>query len=111
MYMNEYKAMWQNYANFKDRTSVRGYWMAYLFNFLAALIISIIVGIIPQLAFLSAIYSLAVLVPGLAISVRRLNDTGRHWGWLFISLIPLVGSIILIVYLCQPTTNQQGDQV
>lgn len=111
MYMYEYKAMWQNFANFRDRTSVRGYWMAFLFNFLVGLVLSIIIAIIPQLSFLSGLYSLAALIPGLALAVRRLNDTGRHWGWLFISLVPLVGSIILIIFMCQPTTNYQGNQV
>ena len=109
--MNEYKAMWLNYANFRDRTSIRGYWMAVLFNFIAALILGIIASIIPQLSFLSSLYSLAVLIPGLALSVRRLRDTGRHWGWIFISLVPLVGSILLIVFLCQQTSNYQGNQV
>lgn len=109
--MQEYIAMWMNYANFSDRTSVRGYWMAFLFNCLAALILGVIVAIIPALAFLSGLYSLAVLIPSLAIAVRRLRDAGKQWYWLFIALIPLVGEIILIVFLCQPTVSNEGAQV
>jgi len=109
--MNEFKAMWLNYANFADRTSIRGYWMAFLFNFIVGLILSVIIGIIPQLAFVSSLYSLAALIPGIAIAVRRLRDASMHWGWIFISLVPLAGTIILIIFLCKPTTNAEGNQV
>lgn len=109
--MQEYLAMWKNYVNFKDRTSVRGYWMAFLFNFLAGIILGILTGILPVLGFLSGLYSLAILIPSLAIVVRRLRDAGKAWYCIFISLVPLVGSIILIVWLCRPTSNFEGEQV
>ena len=86
--MQEYLAMWKNYVNFKDRTSVRGYWMAVLFNILAAFVLGIIAGIIPALSFLAGLYSLAILIPSLAIVVRRLRDTGRAWYYIFISCVP-----------------------
>ena len=111
IFMQEYLAMWKNYANFSDRTSVRGYWMAFLFNFLAALVLGIVVAILPVLTFLPGLYSLAGLIPGLAICVRRLRDAGKQWYWIFIGLIPLVGGIILIVFLCQPTVSSEGAQV
>lgn len=94
--LNHYIAMWVNYANFSGRTTVPGYWWAYLANF----IISFIMG---YLGILGTIYSLAVLVPALAMAVRRLNDAGKHWAWIFINFIPLVGQIIFIVMLCQPS--------
>ena len=109
--MQEYLAMWQNYANFGDRTSVRGYWMAFLFNFLASLVLGLIAQIIPILSFLAGIYSLAALVPGLAIVVRRLRDAGKHWACIFLVFIPLVGAIVLIVFLCQGTRSNEGNQV
>ena len=52
--MKEYLDMWKNYANFSGRTSVRGYWMAFLFNFIASAVFSII-GSIPALAFLAGL--------------------------------------------------------
>lgn len=109
--MQEYLAMWKNYVNFKDRTSVRGYWMAVLFNIIAVAILNVIAVAVPVLGFLSTIYALAVLVPGLAIIVRRLRDTGKAWYYIFFNLIPLVGTIILIVFLCQKTSNTEGEQV
>lgn len=48
--MQEYQAMWRNYLNFYDRTSVRGYWMAVLFNFVATLALTLIGKIIPFLS-------------------------------------------------------------
>lgn len=108
--MNEFKAMWLNYVNFTDRTSVRGYWMAFLVNLIVSFVLGIIVAILPPLAFVTSLYSLAILIPSLAISVRRLRDAGKHWAWLFISLIPL-GAIVLIVFLCMPTASSEGNQV
>ena len=57
------------------------------------------------------IYSLAVLIPGLAVGVRRLHDTGRSGWWLLLALIPIIGAIILIVYFAQdsqPESNEYG---
>ena len=109
--MNEYVAMWKNFANFSDRTSCRGYWMAFLINFIIGLVLSVIIAIIPKLAFISSIYGLAVLIPSLAMAVRRLRDTGKQWGWIFVSLVPLVGAIILIVMLCKPSIPDDGTAV
>lgn len=106
--MKEYLDMWKNYANFSGRTSVRGYWMAFLVNFIVGIVITILVAIIPALAIVSTLYSLAAVIPGLAISVRRLNDAGYRWVHILLGFIPLVGVIILIVLLCKasvPTEN------
>ncbi len=96
--LNYYVDMWKNFANFSGRTNVPAYWWASLVNF----IISTILGYIP---YVGIIYTLAVLIPGLSITVRRLNDAGKAWGWIFINLIPLVGQIIFIIMLCKPSKN------
>ena len=103
--MNEYIEMWKHYADFSGKTTVKGYWMAFLINFLVALVLGFLVQAVSSLAFLSTIYSLAVLIPGLAICVRRLNDAGKSWANIFWSFLPLVGAIILIVKLCAPSQN------
>lgn len=102
--MNEYLAFWMNYLNFSDRTTVRGYWMAFLFNVIANLILSLI-GRLLRTNLPTYLFSLATLLPGIAIAVRRLRDAGRHWTWIFIGLIPLVGPIWLIVLLCKPSVS------
>lgn len=109
--MQEYVNMWKNYVNFNDRTTVRGYWMAFLFNFLAGLVLSILAAIAPSLGILGSLYSLAALIPGIAITMRRLRDAGRHPALILISLIPLVGAIILIVFLCGASIPDDGRPV
>jgi len=102
--------MWKNFANFKDRTTVRGYWMAFLFNIIIAFVIGIIAGITGLMA-ISVIYSLAIFVPALAMLVRRLRDAGKHWACMFVALIPLAGIIILIVFLVKASVPNDGVPV
>ena len=106
--MKEYLDMWKNYANFGGRTSVRGYWMAFLGNVIVAFVLGFVVGLLQGPAIISSIYTLAALIPGLAITVRRLRDAGQGWGWIFISFVPVVGAIILIVKLCKPSVAEEA---
>lgn len=110
--MEEYLAMWKNYANFSDRTSVRGYWMAVLFNMIIIMILTnITIYVSPYFYFVSSIYSIAALIPGIALCVRRLRDAGKHWASVFINFIPFAGQIVFIIWLCQPTCCTEGKQV
>lgn len=61
---------------------------------------------------LGGIYSLAVLIPGIAVSVRRLHDTERSGWWLLIGLVPLIGAIVLLVFMVQDSkagSNRFGE--
>ena len=98
--------MSKNYVNFKDRTDRRGYWMAVLVN----AIIGVILGIIGVKA-LTTIYGLAVLVPGIAIAVRRLRDAGFPWQNIFFGFIPIAGVIILILKFVKPSAADDGTPV
>ncbi len=108
--MNWYLKCLSNYATFSGRARRTELWMYYLFNYIFALVIYfvsvILVAITAESAFLSIliIYILAVLVPGIAVTIRRLHDTGRSGWWYFISFIPFVGVIVLIVFLCEDGT-------
>ncbi len=111
--MEEYKKMWKNYAVFSGRSTRRDYWMAVLFNIIVAFAVGIVAGIL-KLGFLSLLYSLAIIIPGIALNFRRLHDTNRSAWWLLISLVPFVGSIILLVFYCLPSVdegNRFGDIV
>lgn len=108
-----YKEYWKGYVDFTGRTSVGGYWWAVLAHFLAALLLSFLVRLLGDLSnnqhavvsFLTTFW-LICLLPSLAITVRRLRDAGRSWANLFWALLPIVGSIMLIVMLCKPTSSE-----
>ncbi|WP_368234144.1 DUF805 domain-containing protein [Anaerotruncus rubiinfantis] len=107
-FLKEYIAMWKNYANFKDRTTVRGYWMAFVVNILVGVVINVLTMMISIFGIVGGLYSLAALIPGIAICIRRLHDIGKSgWYWL-VGLIPLVGWIILIVWFVKPSVNENN---
>jgi len=102
------------YATFTGRASRPEYWWWTLFVFLVSIGLSLIdnLALAPALGFepfqddtpgiLSLIFSLAVLVPGLAVSVRRLHDIGRSGWWLLIVLVPVIGFLVLLWWAIQP---------
>jgi uncharacterized membrane protein YhaH (DUF805 family) len=73
-----------------------------LANFIVAFVIGLI-AMVPALAFLSYVFSVATLIPSLAIMVRRLRDAGYKWYNVFWAFLPIAGIIILIVLLVKPT--------
>ncbi|MER6192195.1 DUF805 domain-containing protein [Streptomyces cyaneofuscatus] len=108
--MDWYLAVLKNYAGFSGRARRKEYWMFTLISFVISLVLSIIGNLIGA-DFLSYIYAVAILIPTLAVAVRRLHDTSRSGWWLLIGLIPLVGFIILIVFLAsegKQEPNQYG---
>ena len=101
----------ERYAQFQGRSGRAEFW----WYFLAALIIGIVFNILIAVSniffVLYVIYGLAVLIPGLAVGVRRLHDTDKTGWWLLIALIPIVGIIVLIVFWATegaPGPNQYG---
>jgi uncharacterized membrane protein YhaH (DUF805 family) len=96
-----WQKMWQNYLNvlkkytaFDGRAGREEFWLFALVN----LIISFVLSFIGPLGYL---YSLAVLIPCLAVGARRLHDTGRSGWFLLLGFIPLAGPIALIVLMAQ----------
>lgn len=109
--MDWYLAVLKKYADFSGRARRKEYWMFALINFLITLVIGVLASMASAFTVLGWIYALAVLIPGIAVTVRRLHDTGRSAWMLLIALIPLVGAIVLIVFLCQdsaPGNNEYG---
>jgi uncharacterized membrane protein YhaH (DUF805 family) len=98
---------WKNYFTFTGRARRKAYWMFVLFNIIAAVIANIIDSVIGTGGLIGGIYSLAVLLPGIALGVRRLHDIGKSGWWMLIALVPLIGLIVLLVFAC--TDSQPGD--
>lgn len=92
--MNWYKkVILENYTNFDGRARRSEYWYFVLLNTIFVILVSLINPV------LYGLYALLVLLPGLAVSVRRLHDVGKSGAWLFISLVPIIGGIWLLVLM------------
>ena len=103
-FIDAIKMFFTKYADFNTRSRRSEYWWAALFCALAGMVAS---AILKNYAWL---WTLAILVPSIALGVRRLHDIGKPGTYYLFVLIPLVGSIILLVWFCQDSTgdNQWG---
>ncbi len=112
--MNHYLGAFKKFATFVGRATRSEYWYFVLFNAMAMLILGMIDQAIASGQnnwLLSGIYYLVVLIPGLALSVRRLHDIGKSGWMLLIILIPLVGIfwyLFLLLTDSQPGDNKYG---
>ena len=106
--MNWYLEVFEKINHFKGRARRKEYWYFNVFNLLIILVlwgVSTQVSIIRVLYF---IYVLAVGIPSLAVGVRRLHDSGKSGYWLFIGLIPILGSLAIIYFMVQPSQTQEN---
>jgi uncharacterized membrane protein YhaH (DUF805 family) len=93
------KSGFDNYVNFDGRSARPAYWWWFLFALLAGIGANILDRAILDTTAISALVGLALFLPGLAVAVRRLHDTDHSGWWVLIGLIPLIGFIVLIVFL------------
>lgn len=103
------KVVFENYANFEGRARRKEYWMFFLANIIISFVLGFVLGLVfalisPSLAPLVNIYSLAVLVPSIAVAIRRMHDIGKS-GWYI--LIPIY-NIILLATEGDKGTNEYG---
>ena len=124
---------WKNAFVFKGKTSRKDFWFFQLASFILFLILNITQNLLVNLqyVFLASDYSLlstifAVIgqtislvsffyilgnfIVGLSISVRRLNDISKKWAWIFIQIIPILGSIYFIYLMCQPSFDANSQE-
>ena len=122
-FIDAIKSFFKNYVTFKGRARRSEFWFAALFTTL----VSIAAGIIApghremmggweyqQNSTLSDLWSLATLLPTLAITWRRLHDVNKSGGWFFFVLLPIVGWILLLIQLVKDSTpgaNVYGEPV
>lgn len=118
--MNWYLKCLRQYADFSGRARRTEYWMFTLFNVIIVVLLYalLVVGLAMDKPALGAVsigalwlYNLAVLVPTLAVAVRRLHDIGKEGWYILLGLIPLVGVLVLLYFYVQdsePGENQWG---
>ena len=116
--MQAVKSVFGKYASFRGRARRKEYWLFYLFNFLLYICLSILIGVLggdavindgdfggaAVLMGLMGLYSLVCIIPGLAVSCRRLHDSGRSGAYLLFAFVPVVGFIFLLIWLIQDGT-------
>lgn len=103
--MGYFIAALKNYAVFSGRARRKEYWMFFLFYMIFSLILTFVDALMGTFV-LTGIYALVMIVPSLSVMVRRLHDTGRSGWWFFIGLVPVIGAIVLLVFLVQNSHDE-----
>ena len=115
--MNWYMEALRKYATFEGRARRKEYWFFTLGNLLAVIALTVVdmaIGTFneqAEIGLLGGVYLLAVLIPSIAVTVRRLHDTNRRGWWVVLNLIPVIGSIVIMVFAVldsQPGGNRFG---
>jgi uncharacterized membrane protein YhaH (DUF805 family) len=115
--VNWYREALRKYATFEGRARRKEYWFFMLGNFLAVVVLTVVdmaLGTFneqAEIGLFGGIYLLAVLIPSIAVTVRRLHDTDRSGWWLLIVFIPILGALVLLVFMIldgTPGTNRFG---
>ena len=118
--MNWYIEALKKYAVFSGRSRRKEFWYFTLFNFIISLTLEFIDGMATLSYFynetfgfglLGGVYTLAIIIPSIAVSIRRLHDIGKSGWWILISFIPLIGVLVLLYFHVldsQSEENQYG---
>lgn len=112
-FISAVKSCLGQYATFRGRAPRSEYWFFALFSVLVSVVAGIIDGVIGNpINPATSIVTVALLVPGIAVAVRRLHDRDRSGWWYLLIFVPLVGAIVLLVWFCLKGTagpNRFGD--
>ncbi len=98
------------YVKFTGRSSRSAYWWFYLFNILALVAALALDYALGTGGIIYALAAIALLLPNLAVAVRRLHDSGHSGWWLLIAIVPVIGAIVVLVFTLQGSEppNQWG---
>lgn len=110
--MNGYLATLKKYADFNGRARRTEYWLFVLFSMVIAMVLGVVDYVLGTPGIIGLIFALAILIPSIAVGVRRLHDTDRSGWWLLIAFIPIIGTIALLIFLLldgTPGDNRFGS--
>lgn len=100
-----FQSAWNRSFDYTGRSNRGDYWWFALANVIISLVLLLLSNLAEFFGWLYSIYSVVLIVPCLPLAIRRLRDAGKHWAWIFITLIPLIGAIWLIYLLVQPSVG------
>ncbi len=106
-----YVKPFEKFIEFSGRSRRKEFWTFVLVNLGISIVLNALDGVIGLFGIIATLFSLAILIPSIAVGVRRLHDTGRTGWWLLLGFIPLIGLIVLIYFYVQdsePGSNQYG---
>ncbi len=112
--MDWYLLAFKKYFDFSGRSRRKEYWMFALFNLIVGITLSVLDTVFGTfnletgLGLLSGLYSLAVFIPGLALSVRRLHDIDKSGWWLLLLLIPIIGVITVLIFCVLDSKTEEN---
>lgn len=126
--LEAYKKFWRGYVDFTGRSTRSDYWWVVLWNFIIYFVFGIFAivgglgqiheiaqtgtstGGVPALTIVAIVlyilYTLAIILPSVALAVRRLRDAGFHWALIFLSFIPYVGGLVVFILNQFPTKEK-----
>lgn len=104
--MNWYMAVLKNYAVFHGRARRKEYWMFFLVNMVIAVLLELLDAALGTM-FIGMVYSLLVLIPGVAVTIRRLHDTGRSGWWFLVLFVPVIGVLVMLIFTL--FDSEEGD--
>lgn len=96
-----YVDFWKNYVNFSSRSRRAAFWYVMLMNVIIAIVLSVLMAISSVFYYVAVVYDLAIIIPSIALWVRRLHDIGKAGWWVLLDFVPLVGPIVLLVWACR----------
>ncbi len=113
--MSYYLKALKQYADFSSRATRKDFWMFVLFNILFSIAARIVDGIIGTSGIvygsglIGALYFLAIFIPGLAVTVRRLHDISKSGWWILIACIPVIGWIWIFILLVTDSNTEENQ--
>ena len=103
--MEWYLKVLRKYSVFEGRARRKEYWMFLLFNMLINMVLAFVESLMGFEGVLTGIYNLGILIPALAVSVRRVHDIGKSGWWLLINFVPIAGPLVFLYF-----TVKDGDE-
>lgn len=100
--LTEYVSMWKRWNDFEGKSNVREFWMAWLINFAISILLTFFGRYIGIIGTIDYIYSFAILIPSIALGIRRFHDVGKS-GWNFLWVFTIIGVLYMIYLWIQPS--------